>query len=100
MSLLWGVCTSPGMLCSGSDSELCSSGHISTCSDQPLVAAGCAGYWFPSNPSMGMAWALRGPRGAAAPGFGGQEPGVGVSVGARVLTAAQGQSPAACLCAR
>lgn len=29
---------------------------------QPLAAAGCAGYWFPSNPSTGMAWALRGTR--------------------------------------
>lgn len=106
-------CTSLGMLRSGSHSELWSSWHISACSDRQLVAAGCAGHWFPSQPSTGTARAPRGTRGAAAPGFGGREAGVGVSVGARVVVAVQwdgaaggpaalvqGQSPPACLCAR
>lgn len=94
MSLLWGVCTSPGMLCSGSDSELRSSGHISTCyshlQQQAVQVIGSP--VIPARVWHGPCVA----RGELQP----QVLEDRSLVRAHVLTAAQGQSPAACLCAR
>lgn len=89
-------CSSPGCSIQGWTGSRAARGTVC------FAPTSCAGYWFPSNPSTGTAQALCGTRGGAAPGFGGQEASVGVSVHVLMETKqpgdvslVQGQSPAA-----